>query len=47
MATLGGISESKGAENSLEIESLAKFAVEDYDKKQVNRSKSFISKKWA
>ncbi|CDP09706.1 unnamed protein product [Coffea canephora] len=34
MAKVGGISESKGNENSLEIESLAKFAVDDYNKKQ-------------
>ena len=38
MAKVGGISESKGNENSLEIESLAKFAVDDYNKKQVSKS---------
>ncbi|KAK9059073.1 hypothetical protein SSX86_021692 [Deinandra increscens subsp. villosa] len=34
MATLGGISESKGVENSLEIDSLAQFAVDEHNKKQ-------------
>ncbi|CAI9277629.1 unnamed protein product [Lactuca saligna] len=30
----GGITESKGAENSLEIETLARFAVDEHNKKQ-------------
>ncbi|KAL7612232.1 cysteine proteinase inhibitor A [Lactuca sativa] len=34
MAPLGGIRESKGAENSLEIDNLAKFAVDEHNKKQ-------------
>jgi hypothetical protein len=34
MAT-GGIKEVGGSANSLEIESLARFAVDDYNKKQV------------
>jgi hypothetical protein len=35
MATTGGIKEVGGSANSLEIESLARFAVDDYNKKQV------------
>ncbi|OVA11786.1 Proteinase inhibitor I25 [Macleaya cordata] len=31
---LGGIRDSEGSQNSLEIESLAKFAVEEHNKKQ-------------
>ncbi|XP_024996885.1 cysteine proteinase inhibitor A-like [Cynara cardunculus var. scolymus] len=34
MAVLGGISESKGVENSLEIDTLARFAVDEHNKKQ-------------
>ncbi|KAK3032965.1 hypothetical protein RJ639_035793 [Escallonia herrerae] len=34
MAKVGGISESKGSENSLEIESLAQFAVDEHNKKE-------------
>ncbi|KAI7754371.1 hypothetical protein M8C21_025603 [Ambrosia artemisiifolia] len=34
MAVVGGISESKGVANSLEIESLARFAVDEHNKKQ-------------
>ncbi|MFS8019460.1 putative Cystatin domain-containing protein [Helianthus anomalus] len=34
MATLGGISEPKGTQNSLEINSLAQFSVEEHNKKQ-------------
>lgn len=33
---LGGIHERGGSQNSAEIENLAKFAVDDYNKKQVN-----------
>jgi len=35
MATVGGITEVEGTANSLEIDSLARFAVDDYNKKQV------------
>ncbi|KAK4789389.1 hypothetical protein SAY86_020708 [Trapa natans] len=34
MATLGGISDVKGNENSLEIEALARFAVDEHNKKE-------------
>ncbi|KAF9675272.1 hypothetical protein SADUNF_Sadunf09G0014700 [Salix dunnii] len=34
MATTGGIKEVEGSANSLEIDSLARFAVDDYNKKQ-------------
>nr|ADD69946.1 cysteine protease inhibitor [Knorringia sibirica] len=34
MTTLGGIKPVEGSANSLEIESLAKFAVEDHNKKE-------------
>ncbi|KAL3518789.1 hypothetical protein ACH5RR_021378 [Cinchona calisaya] len=34
MATVGGIRESQGSQNSLDIDSLARFAVEDHNKKQ-------------
>nr|CAD21441.1 putative cysteine proteinase inhibitor [Rumex obtusifolius] len=34
MATIGGIKQVEGSANSLEVESLAKFAVEDHNKKQ-------------
>ncbi|XP_059665449.1 cysteine proteinase inhibitor A-like [Cornus florida] len=34
MATLGGIKQSKGFENSVEIDSLARFAVDEHNKKQ-------------
>ncbi|KAM0056543.1 putative cystatin [Helianthus debilis subsp. tardiflorus] len=37
MATLGGISEPKGTQNSLEINSLAQFAVEEHNKKQKDK----------
>jgi len=35
MATVGGIKDVEGSANSLEIDSLARFAVDDYNKKQV------------
>ncbi|GJY51748.1 cysteine proteinase inhibitor A-like protein [Tanacetum coccineum] len=34
MATFGGVSEPKGVENNLEIDSLAQFAVDEHNKKQ-------------
>ncbi|KAJ0609815.1 putative Cystatin domain-containing protein [Helianthus annuus] len=34
MSVVGGISESKGVENSLEIDELARFAVDEHNKKQ-------------
>ncbi|KAL2941387.1 Cysteine proteinase inhibitor [Bienertia sinuspersici] len=34
MAMVGGISDSKGSENSLEINDLAKFAVDEHNKKE-------------
>ncbi|KAI3723698.1 hypothetical protein L2E82_35454 [Cichorium intybus] len=34
MAPLGGVREAKGMENSLEIDDLAKFAVDEHNKKQ-------------
>ncbi|PON74094.1 Cystatin [Parasponia andersonii] len=34
MATVGGIREVQGNQNSLEIENLARFAVDDHNKKQ-------------
>ncbi|CAA0805926.1 Cysteine proteinase inhibitor 3 [Striga hermonthica] len=34
MATVGGISQSQGSENSLEIEELARFAVSQHNEKQ-------------
>ncbi|ESR45608.1 hypothetical protein CICLE_v10002346mg [Citrus x clementina] len=34
MALLGGVQESRGAENSNEIESLARFAIEEHNKKE-------------
>ncbi|EEF39146.1 cysteine proteinase inhibitor [Ricinus communis] len=34
MATAGGIQEVQGSANSVEIDSLARFAVDDYNKKQ-------------
>lgn len=35
MATLGGLRESHGASNDAEIESLARFAVDEHNKKEV------------
>lgn len=36
MATVGGISDvNEGKQNSLEIDSLARFAVDEHNKKQV------------
>jgi len=35
MATLGGLTDIVGAENSIDIQSLARFAVDDYNKNQV------------
>ncbi|KAL9298282.1 hypothetical protein ACSQ67_024178 [Phaseolus vulgaris] len=34
MATLGGVHDSQGSQNSLETESLARFAVDEHNKKQ-------------
>ncbi|GAB4827751.1 Cysteine proteinase inhibitor 6 [Ancistrocladus abbreviatus] len=34
MATLGGIRESRGSENSQEIETLARFAIDEHNKKE-------------
>ncbi|RVW96984.1 Cysteine proteinase inhibitor 6 [Vitis vinifera] len=34
MATLGGVQESQGTQNSAEIDSLARFAVEEHNKKE-------------
>ncbi|KAJ8766836.1 hypothetical protein K2173_008390 [Erythroxylum novogranatense] len=34
MANVGGVKEVSGSANSLEIENLARFAVDDYNKKQ-------------
>ncbi|XP_061372570.1 cysteine proteinase inhibitor-like [Gastrolobium bilobum] len=34
MATLGGVSEVEGVQNSVEIDNLARFAVEEHNKKQ-------------
>ncbi|XP_021772241.1 cysteine proteinase inhibitor A-like isoform X3 [Chenopodium quinoa] len=34
MAMVGGVSENKGSENSLEINELAKFVVDEHNKKQ-------------
>ena len=35
MATVGGIVDSDGSQNALEIENLARFAVDEHNKKQV------------
>lgn len=35
MATVGGVSEIEGSQNSVEIDSLARFAVDEYNKKEV------------
>lgn len=35
MATLGGIRESQGTQNSLEVDNLARFAVDEHNKKEV------------
>ena len=35
MATVGGIHDSDGSQNALEIENLARFAVDEHNKKQV------------
>ncbi|KAL2926617.1 Cysteine proteinase inhibitor [Bienertia sinuspersici] len=34
MATVGGIKEKEGSENSLDVEALAKFAVDDHNTKE-------------
>ncbi|KAL3653281.1 hypothetical protein CASFOL_002962 [Castilleja foliolosa] len=34
MTTLGGIRQTEGSQNSLEIEDLARFAVDEHNKKQ-------------
>ncbi|KAK9273051.1 hypothetical protein L1049_017858 [Liquidambar formosana] len=34
MATVGGIHDSEGSQNKLEIDSLARFAVEEHNKKE-------------
>lgn len=39
---LGGISEVSGFENNLEYVDLAKFAIEDYNKKQVKQLRFFF-----
>lgn len=38
MATLGGYSDVEGFQNSVEIENLARFAVNEYNKKEVRSS---------
>lgn len=43
MATLGGVRESAGTENSVEVEELARFAVEEHNKKEASPFSSFIS----
>lgn len=43
MALLGGVQESRGAENSNEIESLARFAIEEHNKKEVLFFKNWVS----
>lgn len=35
MATLGGVHEPRGAENSVAVEDLARFAVDEHNKKEV------------
>jgi hypothetical protein len=35
MATVGGVSEIKGNQNSLEIDGLARYAVDEHNKKEV------------
>lgn len=42
MAFTGGISEVSGFENNLEYVDLAKFAIEDYNKKQVKQLRFFF-----
>lgn len=42
MATLGGVSDVEGAQNSAEVEELARFAVEEHNKKEV-ASRSFAT----
>lgn len=41
MATLGGVKEVPANENSLEVIELARFAVEEHNKKEVRFSLSF------
>lgn len=38
MATVGGVKEVEGNQNSLEIENLARFAVDEHNKKEVSFS---------
>lgn len=47
MATVGGIKEVEGSANRLEIDNLARFAVDDYNKKQVLswNPKNYLAKK--
>ena len=35
MATLGGVHDSQSSQNSVEIDSLARFAVDEHNKKEV------------
>jgi hypothetical protein len=35
MATLGGVHDSQSSQNSAEIDSLARFAVDEHNKKEV------------
>lgn len=35
MAKVGGIKEAEGSANSLEVDNLAKFAVDEHNKKEV------------
>ena len=35
MATCGGVRDMEGSQNNLQIDNLARFAVEDHNKKQV------------
>ncbi|VVA36513.1 PREDICTED: rust resistance kinase Lr10 [Prunus dulcis] len=44
MAAVGTVRESQGSENSVETESLARFAVEEYNKKEVGEAKKISLK---
>jgi hypothetical protein len=37
MATLGGVHDSEASQNSVEIENLARFAVDEHNKKEVSK----------
>lgn len=41
-STLGGVHDSQGASNSADVDELARFAVDEHNKKEVKRFSSYL-----